>query len=175
MLNGSNEAWLAFDGISQAVEIPPILKKQGTISLVVKMPGEKATSIFFDSTLQRLTLRKNDKGLRWRVAAGRKPVKIRLLNQQVDFERWHHLVISWLDGGQAILYLDGIIADRYAYANEQPQSPNFSKVVLGKTRAPNGNHYPCKIAELTIFGAAKSPEEIAALHQKIVTKHPSLF
>jgi hypothetical protein len=165
---------LLFDGSEQAIELPPIQKTQGSIIVTVKVPEFK-TSIFFDSSYQRLTLRKNAGGIRWRIEGGTRQNKIRNVAKDFDPAKWHHVVMTWHADKEAVLFVDGVEFDRYPYVNEQPQFPSYEKVIIGKTRGPNGNHYECKIGELTVYDAPISADNVAKLHTSLREKYPFIF
>lgn len=165
---------LFFNGTDQSAELPRIPKETGSLLMVVKMPT-RITSIFFDSSYQRLTLRKNRDGLQWRVGGAQKPAKIRDIGKEVNFNEWHHIVVTWKSGNDAILYVDGVEFDRYAYTNEQPQFPNYEKIVLGRTRGPGGRYYECRVHKFAVFDQPIPMEEVAKLSQSVRQTYPFIF
>ncbi len=165
---------LTFNGQNQAIELPDIPKGRGTLEIVAKLP-ESATSILLDSSFQRLTLRKNRDGMRWRIAATKKQDKIRLSQTPVDFSKWHHYVITWESGSDAILFVDGVEHDRCSYVDEQPQFPNFQKIIVGKTRGPNGNFYRSKVHRYSVLDRVLSANEVAALNKELTETFPAFF
>ncbi len=171
---GVSFAHLFFNGTDQSAELPRIPKETGSLLMVTKLPPRK-TSIFLDSSYQRLTLRKNRDGLRWRVGGAQKPAKIRDVEKEVDFNQWHHIVVTWKSGSDAILYVDGVEYDRYPYSNELPQFPNYSDVVLGRTRGPGGRYYECSVHKIAVFDQPIPVEEVAKLSQSVRQTYPFIF
>ena len=172
--NGVSFSHLVFDGTDQSAELPHIPKQQGSLVIVAKMPS-RVTSIFFDSKNQHLTLRKNSRGLRWRVQASQESARIRDVKAKVDFNQWHHIAISWKSGKDAILYVDGQEADRSSYRHELLQSPEYTDVVLGRTRGIGGGFYKCRIHEFTVYNQPLPDKEIADLNQSVRQAYPFIF
>ena len=167
-------AHLFFNGTDQSVELPPIARAQGTLELVVKMPP-RDTCVLLDSSAQRLTVRKNKGGLRWRVGGLRKPAKIRDIDKPVDFRQWHHIAITWKSGDNAILYVDGVEHDRYAYVHEQPRSSIYKRIVLGRTRGSSGRFHECRVNKFVVYDQPLPVEDIAELNQSVRQKYPFIF
>ncbi|QEG22151.1 LamG-like jellyroll fold domain-containing protein [Mariniblastus fucicola] len=172
--SGVKFAHLLFDGMDQSAELPPVSRSQGSLEMVAKLPSQN-TSIFLDSNYQRLTLRKNRDGLRWRVAGVQKPDKIRDVSKPVDFDQWHHIVVTWKSGGAAILYVDGIEYDRFNYIHEQPHFAEYEDVVLGRTRGPNSRFYECRIHRYKVFDQPIPAADVAKLNQAIRQTYPFIF
>ena len=165
---------LYFGGTDQSVELPDVSKDAGSIELVCKMPARE-TSVVLDSNFQRLTVRKNKDGFRWRIDAKKKTTKIQLSPAQVDYDRWQHVVITWSDGSEAILYVNGVEQDRMDYVNEQPEFANFQKIVVGRTRGPNGRFYESRVHRYTVFDQPLTAAEIAGQYNAIKNSFPFIF
>ena len=172
---GSNSfEFLSFNGADQSIELPDVLKKSGSIELVCKMPGN-GSSIVLDNSFQRLTIRKNNKGFRWRIDANKKTNKIKLSPGKVDFSQWQHVVITWSETTDAILYMNGIEQDRMAYENEQPHFANFEKMVLGKTRGPDGRFFESEVHRYKVFDQPMTSAEIVAQYDELKSSFPFIF
>lgn len=172
--NESSFEHLSFNGVDQAIELPSIPKSQGSVVIVVKFPTYR-TSIVFDTDFQRLTLRKNRTGIRWRVAGARKTISIREPEKPFDAAKWHHVAMTWINGGSAVLYVDGVEYDRYDYVTDVPNSPDFEKVVIGRWRGPGERYYPSQIHELMVYESQLSADNVAALHSNLVATYPFIF
>jgi len=166
--------YLSFNGSDQSAELPDLSKETGSLELVCKMPAS-STSIVLDSSFQRLTLRKNREGFRWRIDAKRKTNKIKLSPAKLDYDQWHHVVITWSSSKGAVLYVDGAEQDRMDYVNEQPQFANFEKIVLGRTRGPNGRFYESQVHRYTVFDQPLNPDEIAAQFKQLKKSFSFIF
>jgi len=171
---GVKFACLVFDGVDTSAEVSNISRAQGSIEIVALMPDRK-TSVILDSKFQRLTLRKNRDGLRWRMGGKRKPETIRLIENPVNFNQWHHVMITWKNGEDAIVYIDGVEQDRYPYVHEQPRFREFEKVVLGRTRSPNGTFYESRVNKLVVYDQPISSEKVSQLNQAVRQTYPFIF
>jgi len=171
---GVKFAHLVFNGTDQSAELPPVSRGQGSLEMIAKLPQTK-TSIFLDSNYQRLTLRKNRDGLRWRIAGVQKPATIRNDAKLVDFNKWHHIAITWKSGEDAILYVDGVEHDQYSYIHEQPHFAEYEEVVLGRTRGSSGRFYECRVNKFVVYDQPLSADEIAKLNESVRQTYPFIF
>lgn len=168
---------IAFNGINQSINLPDLPKSSGSISVTALVTNFK-NCIFLDSDSQNLTLRKNRMGLRWRVISKKWSSKIRETQPKFDPEKWHHIVITWQDGSDAVLYVDGVEFDRYSYLNKSSDPPSFSGVVLGQTRGKGylGNKfYESWIGDVHFFDQPLDENNVKSLNGAIRQQHPSFF
>lgn len=168
-------ACLVFDGVDTSAELSKIARDQGSLEIVTLMPNNRKTCVILDSSKQRLTLRKNRDGLRWRLGGKKKSETIRLIENPINFRQWHHVMITWKNGEDAIIYVDGVEQDRYPYVQEQPHVGNFHKVVLGRTRAPAGRFYTSRVNKLVVYDQPIASEKVALLNQAVRQTYPFIF
>ena len=171
---GQNFGYLDFKAQNDSVELPDVPKDHGSIEIVVNMPARNS-SVVLDSHFQRFTLRKNKDGLRWRIAGTNKQAPIRLSKTKINFKKWHHVVITWQNGGKAILYVNGAEHDSFPYRDEQPHFKTFKKVVLGRIRSPKGRYYASAVHRYNVFDEALSVEEVVKLNTEMRDKYPVVF
>ena len=167
-------ASLFFNGTDQSAELPTISRAQGSIELVTLMPDRK-TAVILDSDFQRLTIRKNRAGLRWRIAATEKQDDIRMIKKPVDFNKWHHIMMTWQDGGDAIIYVDGVEHDRFPYVHAQPHFGEYEKVVLGRTRNFDGRYYESRVNRFVVYDKPIPAEKVSELNQSVRRTYPFIF
>jgi hypothetical protein len=81
--------------------------------------------------------------------------------QSPPVEEWHHIAGTY-DGNIFKCYIDGVLADEWAYAGTMPE--NTASVTIGQ-RSRGGCYFNGMIDEVRIYDVALTAEEVAALAQ----------
>ena len=76
-------------------------------------------------------------------------------------DEWHHIAATY-DGNIFKCYIDGVLADEWAYAGTMPE--NTASVTIGQ-RSRGGTYFNGMIDEVRIYDVALTAEEVAALAQ----------
>jgi hypothetical protein len=86
-------------------------------------------------------------------------------NTSVPLNQWIHIAVTFVVGGQAIVYLNGVSDKSQATLGVGPMD-NGSSISLARAGAFNGLYVNGQIADIRIYNRALSPNEIRTLAKR---------
>lgn len=155
-------AFVQFDGTNQHVLLPPVPQTNGSLVVTARMSARRSV-ILIDSAQERLTIRKNVGGIRWRLGGATKQGSIRNVATSFDDQQWHHFAITWNDGGQAIFYVDGQPVDQFDYVHDNKRFTAFTNVHLSRNAERERKCFPSDVHEVRVFDSPLSSDDVAKM------------
>ena len=167
-------ACVYFNGVDESAQLPPVSRSKGSLELVVRMPSRRGCTVL-DSSFQRLTLRKSRDQLEWAIVGGQNKDSVRQIEKRFNFKPWFHIMMTWKSGEDAILYVDGVEVDRFAYVHEQPHLAEFEKVVLGKSLGTGKKFFESRVYRMIVYDQVLPAAKVSELNQSLRKSHPFIF
>ena len=169
--------FLRFNGADQSLKLPDVPQSTGSVVVTARM--NQSFAVVLHSLFGRILIRKGIGGLGWRVAGTSKIAPVREKNP-FDEQQWHHIVMTWHDGGQAVLYRDGQAIDQFDYIHEVKRFSFFRDVTVCKTIFKNGadediRYFASDVHEVVVFDEQLSSNQVTTMYSEKKNQFGTLF
>lgn len=166
--------YLHFNGVDQHLLVPPVPQEVGTLIVTAKTDARQSV-VVIDSSQERLTIRKNRGGIRWRIAGSANKGPIRDVDVPFDETRWHHYVLTWQADAKAIFYMDGVQIDEFDYKHENKKFRFFNDVNVSRNAMRDKKFFPSDVQEVRVFNTVIPKNEVEAMFAEKKAKFSDVF